>query len=388
METKMGYRGTKSDLKKSVKAQRVDGSQWINKTIHLRYTLMDFERSYPVKIPSKQLKINNSYFSTFASSSSSISTSTSISTNATQKISVTPNILNPWFITGLIDAEGSFFTSIFKTNSYKLGWYLKTVFAIGLDKKDLSLLLELQQSFGGIGNIIINQKNDSVIYSVTKLEDLINIVIPHFEKYPLLTQKAADFILLKKIVKLVKNKEHLTIEGLQKIINIKASMNYGLSNLIKENFTNIIPIKRPVILTDNIPDPNWLFGFTTGEGNFDVRISPSKSVKIGHSVLLRFRLYQDERDLNLMKLIILYLGAGKIEKSKNNQVINIVIYKISDINNIVIPFFEKNNILGNKQLDYLDWCRVASIINERSHLTLEGLDLIRKIKSNMNRSRK
>jgi hypothetical protein len=54
----------------------------------------------------------------------------------------------------------------------------------------------------------------------------------------------------------VKNKEHLTIEGLQKIINIKASMNYGLSNLIKENFTNIIPIKRPVILTDNIPDPN------------------------------------------------------------------------------------------------------------------------------------
>jgi hypothetical protein len=89
-----------------------------------------------------------------------------------------------------------------------------------------------------------------------------------------------------------------------------------------------------------------------------------------------------------MKLIILYLGAGKIEKSKNNQVINIVIYKISDINNIVIPFFEKNNILGNKQLDYLDWCRVASIINERSHLTLEGLDLIRKIKSNMNRSRK
>lgn len=89
-----------------------------------------------------------------------------------------------------------------------------------------------------------------------------------------------------------------------------------------------------------------------------------------------------------MKLLILYLGAGIIEKSKNKQVINIVINKISDINKIVIPFFDKNKIVGNKQQDFLDWCKIASIINRGSHLTVEGLDLIKKIKSNMNRSRK
>lgn len=130
-EKKMGYRGSKIELNKnSVKEQRVNGSQWINyKPIHLRYTLMDSEKNYRIKILSKQLKLNTLSFST-------------LNNNKTK--------MNPWFVTGLIDGEGSFFTSIFKTNLYKLGWYLKTNFAIGLGKNDLSLLLQLQPSFAGV----------------------------------------------------------------------------------------------------------------------------------------------------------------------------------------------------------------------------------------------
>jgi hypothetical protein len=88
----------------------------------------------------------------------------------------------------------------------------------------------------------------------------------------------------------MKNKEHLTIDGLHKIINIKASMNLGISKIIKYEFSNIAPIERPIILTKNIPDSNWVAVFTTGEGNFDIRISQSKSVKIGYYVTLRFRI--------------------------------------------------------------------------------------------------
>jgi hypothetical protein len=39
-------------------------------------------------------------------------------------------------------------------------------------------------------------------------------------------------------------------------------------------------------------------------------------------------------------------------------------------------------------LDFHDWCKVAKLVNEGNHLTIEGLDLIKKIKSEMNRSRK
>jgi hypothetical protein len=59
-----------------------------------------------------------------------------------------------------VDAEGSIFTSIFKSNTYKLGWYLKTNFAIGFGKNELSLLLQVQEFFflGGGGNWIYHYK--------------------------------------------------------------------------------------------------------------------------------------------------------------------------------------------------------------------------------------
>jgi LAGLIDADG endonuclease len=179
-----------------------------------------------------------------------------------------------------------------------------------------------------------------VIYSVGKIDDIINIVIPNFEKFTLLTQKAADFILFKEIIELMRKKEHLSFKGFQQIINIKASINLGLSELIKSNFKNNISVERPIITTNNIPDSNWVADFTTGEGNFDFQIIKSETHKIRQRVLLRFRIYQHVRDLKLMELLINYLGAGKIEKQQNTQVVSLIINKISEISNIVIPFFK------------------------------------------------
>jgi len=63
----------------------------------------------------------------------------------------------------------------------------------------------------------------------------------------LLTQKRADFELFKLAVELLSRKEHLTIEGLRKIVAIRASMNKGLTDTLKEAFPNIIPVQRPTI---------------------------------------------------------------------------------------------------------------------------------------------
>lgn len=43
----------------------------------------------------------------------------------------------------------------------------------------------------------------------------------------LITQKQADFILLKKRINLMNNKEHLTLEGLHEILAIRVSLNLG-----------------------------------------------------------------------------------------------------------------------------------------------------------------
>jgi len=56
---------------------------------------------------------------------------------------------------------------------------------------------------------------------------LLNVIIPHFMNYPLLTQKAADFNLFVQIVQLMNKGAHLNHSGLQQIANIKASLNKG-----------------------------------------------------------------------------------------------------------------------------------------------------------------
>jgi LAGLIDADG endonuclease len=109
---------------------------------------------------------------------------------------------------------------------------------------------------------------------------------------------------------------------------------------------------------------------------------------IGYQVYLRFRISQHTRDTNLMKLIINYLGAGRLESDSRKSVITVVINKISDINQIVIPFFNQYPICGIKHLDYLDWCKIANLIETGAHLTNEGLAEIQRIKNGINTGRK
>ena len=209
----MGNRGSKSEIlyipipnRISVKEQRVDGSycKYI-KEMQLRCTLMDFERYYQTSIPSKQISIR-----TFSTSS------------------FKPK-LNPWFVTGIIDAEGTFCTTIYKNKAYKTGWVVRSFFEIGLNKRDGSLIYQLKDFFEGIGTISLDKKANVLKYSTASLKDLSSIVIPHFKKYPLLTQKGADFLFFEQIVELMNKGAHLTINGLQQVINIRASMNTGLS---------------------------------------------------------------------------------------------------------------------------------------------------------------
>jgi hypothetical protein len=49
--------------------------------------------------------------------------------------------------------------------------------------------------------------------------------------------------------------------------------------------------------------------------------------------------------------------------------------------------FDKSPLLGIKLLDYLDWHKIAKLIDEGSHHTLEGLKLIQEISSKMNTGR-
>ncbi len=66
----------------------------------------------------------------------------------------------------------------------------------------------------GIGHIYISNSRQSARFDVRKLEDIINIIIPHFVKYPLQGCKKSDFQLWSQCVEIIANKEHISIEGM------------------------------------------------------------------------------------------------------------------------------------------------------------------------------
>jgi hypothetical protein len=120
--------------------------------------------------------------------------------------------------------------------------------------KDRVLLESIQSFFGGVGNIYKEHK-DSLQYRVNTLNGL-KVIINHFDKYPLITQKRANFELFKQVVDLMNRKEHVTKEGLQQIINIRASTNLGLSDKLKTYFANTKPVSIPAVDFKGIPDSN------------------------------------------------------------------------------------------------------------------------------------
>ena len=65
---------------------------------------------------------------------------------------------------------------------------------------------------------------------VTRFYDIYNNIIPFFVKYPVLGEKAKDFADFVKVAKLMKEKTHLTKDGLELITKIGSGMNTGRKN--------------------------------------------------------------------------------------------------------------------------------------------------------------
>lgn len=372
----MGNRGSKSEfISNFVKEQRADGSWYIKpKLMYLRYALTGFERNYQINNLSNQY--NKLLFSTL-----------------TKK----PK-LNPWFITGFADAESSFTILIQPNNKYKTNWRVKPVFSVTLHKKDTSILEDIKNTLG-VGKISIREPS-KVIYRVESFKEL-EIIINHFEKYPLVTAKLSDFLIFKQCFEIIKQVEHLTKDGLLKIISLKTNLNLGLPDNLIKAFPKIVPIIKPNCIFKGIPDPFWISGFTSGDGSFNLKRGSSATTSIGVRVQLRFGIGLHIRELDVIKGLAVYfnllypLVCKSVEvsniKYKNittsSKIVNFQITKFSDIVNIIILFFDKYPIQGQKALDFEYFKKVAKIMETNDHLTVKGYEKILKIKEGMNRNR-
>jgi hypothetical protein len=290
------------------------------------------------------------------------------------------------FWTGLIDGEGSFILTIRKNSTMKYKFGVQLCLAIVLHRKDRELLESLQ-SYLGVGRISKHDKNNLQlrVQSIKEME----LVFKHLDKYPLITQKRADYLLFKQAFLIVQNKDHLTIEGLKKLVAIKAAMNLGLSSELKVGFPGVKPVERPTIVNKSFTpkDSYWIAGFISGEGCFFIDIFKSAGSKLGEAVSLGFSIGLHARDGQLLYSLCDYFKCVKGTQRLNKNALDYRVKKYSDIVEKIIPFFENYPIQGEKLKDFEDFKKVAELMQKGAHLTELGLLDIKKIKSGMNTGR-
>jgi len=196
-----------------------------------------------------------------------------------------------------------------------------------------------------------------------------------------------DFWLFKTAAQLVSSKEHLTEKGLLKIVSLRASSNNGLSDKLESSFPpkeKLPSIELPTITSNYLIDGNWLAGFISGDGSFQVSVYKANT-NVGVGVTLWIKIYQDKRDLDLLNYFIAYLGCGSV--SQNGETVwKFSVSKFSDICKI-ISFLDNYPILGTKALDFADFKKVAELITKKAHLSKSGIEKILALKSGMNSNR-
>jgi hypothetical protein len=145
------------------------------------------------------------------------------------------------YISGYVDGEGCFSVSFSRRKKFLIGWETKPSFAIG-QNYDRAEVIKLMKKFFKCGSIRRDYSDKTLKFETRSLDDLIEKIIPHFQKYSLLSGKKKDFYLFVKICQLMTKKKHLTKHGLKKIVDLAYRMNvsgkrrYKKDKILKELF--------------------------------------------------------------------------------------------------------------------------------------------------------
>lgn len=228
--------------------------------------------------------------------------------------------LNPNWVTGFVDGEGCFTVVTTSLANNNLSFSIRTKFQIGLHIHEERIINKIKDYFQGIGVIYKDIKNKKIYYTVYARADITNVIIPHFEKYPLQSRKRISYEYWCRIHNNLNIKDYYEdqtklIEYLKDLpkINSRPISKILLSRLSPEIIKAIsVEDKQDTSwlkLSLTCLDPNWIAGFTAGEGHFGVVISKPIARKTP-IVYLRFVITQ-KSDKNLLERIKLTINCGK-----------------------------------------------------------------------------
>ena len=128
------------------------------------------------------------------------------------------------YISGYVDGEGCFTVSISPRANLLVGWEVRPSFSVS-QNGDRAEVLHVMQSHFGCGSIRPDRSDRTLKWETRRLGDLVERVIPHFERYPLLSGKRLDFERFATVCRLAAAGNHRNQAGLIKIVELVREMN-------------------------------------------------------------------------------------------------------------------------------------------------------------------
>jgi hypothetical protein len=193
---------------------------------------------------------------------------------------------------------------------------------------------------------------------------------------------------------MLENKEHLTSQGIETLKSMASQMN--TNRTFEEKWEFCLEHTSKSTIT-----PGWIQGFTDGEGCFYFYMGKQKlNGKVSSTWLLQasLEIAQNTHDVAVLELIQSFFGCGIMKPKRNNNelktaqsvrsVSRYVVSNLSDVMNVIIPFFDAHPLFTSKSLDYEDWKTIIQMKVSKEHFTEAGVQKMFKIKSQMNRGRK
>jgi hypothetical protein len=292
-----------------------------------------------------------------------------------KKFKVNKNFLQ-WFV-GFTDAEGTFLIQT-KNNSE-----VHFCFKITLHIDDSAVLFLIKDKLG-IGVVFF--KGNTCNFTVNSLQLIVEVLLPIFDKYPLITHKQLNYrdwriaVLLKKNSANPNNKNiFITPDTLKKIVKIKENIN--------RNRTNFDGYKISYLMISKY----WLLGFVEGDGSF--HFSNNRAI---------FSITQKDRQVleaisifiqNIKRAPILnglFLAPQPnciITRQNNNTAYQLTITDTDVLFQYIFPFFKDLPFLSRKGEDFKIWIVGLFLIIHGYTKIHNGKAILLKLANNMNSKR-
>ena len=128
------------------------------------------------------------------------------------------------YISGYMDGEGCFTVSISPRAKLAVGWEVRPSLSVS-QNGDRAEVLQLIQGYFGCGSIRPDRSDKTVKWETRRLDDLVDRVIPHFVRWPLLSAKHLDFERFAFVCFLMKRGAHRRRDGLIQIVSVARDSN-------------------------------------------------------------------------------------------------------------------------------------------------------------------